>query len=526
MDQEVIAGVGNVYRAEVLFRHRHPPAAAGQDAAARPVPGDVGRPGGADGEGVRDRPHRHGARRAHPRGDGPAPARDDHGGEVYVYRRHGRPATSAARRSAPRCSPGATCSGARGASRSSAPAPAGLTATRRVGRSRSHALGRLAPLRSDPWSRAAPPTGREPARSPGGVATVEQDDPPAARGRPAWALMLVRLDAGDRRRLVCDCRARSRSVALLIPMVLANLRARPAPLPWFVVFVLGVVVVAVAGAPRPQLDAPPGRRHRGRVHDRADRAGLARSGGPGSAWQALAASRCWSTCASGSTSRARSPSCRQRLVRRGGDAVRRGHVVRRRLHGRQPRPRTAARLRSPWSTCPARASRPAPGRCCSPGAFGGLLGALPPAEFLPAANEYLLRQDWSEGFATAIHLSLDLGTGDFEIRAAGHPPAIQLHAGSGRWAVHDGRGPGPRADARGAEFTSVTGMLAARRRAAAVHRRPRGDPAARHLARHRQADRPGRAAAARTGSRTAPRRLIDRLEPLNDDCALLLLHRR
>ena len=69
------------------------------------------------------------------------------------------------------------------------------------------------------------------------------------------------------------------------------------------------------------------------------------------------------------------------------------------------------------------------------GAFGGLLSALPPAEFLPAANDYLLRQDWDEGFATAIHLSLDLATGDFEIRTAGHPPAVQLAAGSGRWAV-------------------------------------------------------------------------------------------
>src|SRR4051812_17081579 len=30
------------------------------------------------------------------------------------------------------------------------------------------------------------------------------------------------------------------------------------------------------------------------------------------------------------------------------------------------------------------------------GAFGGLLGALPQEQFLPAANEYLMRQDWSE----------------------------------------------------------------------------------------------------------------------------------
>ena len=74
MDQEVLAGVGNVYRAEVLFRHRLHPLRPGSDAAARPVPGDVGRPGRADGRGGRDRAHRHGAPRAHARGDGPTAA--------------------------------------------------------------------------------------------------------------------------------------------------------------------------------------------------------------------------------------------------------------------------------------------------------------------------------------------------------------------------------------------------------------------------------------------------------------------
>ena len=46
------------------------------------------------------------------------------------------------------------------------------------------------------------------------------------------------------------------------------------------------------------------------------------------------------------------------------------------------------------------------------GAFGGLLGAMEPQKFLPAANAYLLRQDWNEGFATAAHVALDLETGD------------------------------------------------------------------------------------------------------------------
>lgn len=75
------------------------------------------------------------------------------------------------------------------------------------------------------------------------------------------------------------------------------------------------------------------------------------------------------------------------------------------------------------------------------GAFGGLPGALSPEEFLPAANAYLLRQEWEEGFATAIHLCLDLDTGVFEVRTAGHPPAAHRHSGTGRWEVLRTDGP-------------------------------------------------------------------------------------
>lgn len=92
------------------------------------------------------------------------------------------------------------------------------------------------------------------------------------------------------------------------------------------------------------------------------------------------------------------------------------------------------------------------------GAFGGLLGALVPEDFLPAANDYLLRQDWEEGFATAVHLSLDLDTGDFTMRSAGHPPAAQRGAGSGRWTVHRADGPALGL-LGGAEFPSVRGVL-------------------------------------------------------------------
>ncbi|GAB2695120.1 PP2C family protein-serine/threonine phosphatase [Thalassiella azotivora] len=69
------------------------------------------------------------------------------------------------------------------------------------------------------------------------------------------------------------------------------------------------------------------------------------------------------------------------------------------------------------------------------GAFGGLLGAMDQTDFLPAANAYLLRQRWDEGFATAVHLCVDLSTGAYRLASAGHPPAAHFHAGSGRWEV-------------------------------------------------------------------------------------------
>ncbi|GGU41585.1 PP2C family protein-serine/threonine phosphatase [Streptomyces lavendofoliae] len=92
------------------------------------------------------------------------------------------------------------------------------------------------------------------------------------------------------------------------------------------------------------------------------------------------------------------------------------------------------------------------------GAFGGLLGSLPPHGFLPAANGYLLRQDWDEGFATSIHLVLDLDSGDYELLSAGHLPALQLHAGSGRWEEKSGEGP-LLGVYDGADFHPVKGSL-------------------------------------------------------------------
>ena len=158
------------------------------------------------------------------------------------------------------------------------------------------------------------------------------------------------------------------------------------------------------------------------------------------------------------------------------------------------------------------------------GACAGLLTALPPARFLPAANDYLLRQEWEEGFATAIHLSLDLTTGDFQVRTAGHPPAVQLVAGSGRWSVIETEGPvlGLIDDA---EFPCVEGVI---RSGDALllytdgmvetRRRDIGLGIDRLLG---QAER-----LLRGNFDGGATRLVDTLGSQNDDRALLVVHRR
>ena len=75
------------------------------------------------------------------------------------------------------------------------------------------------------------------------------------------------------------------------------------------------------------------------------------------------------------------------------------------------------------------------------GALGGLIGSVPADRFLLAANLYLLRQRWDEGFATAVHIAFNLETGEFSVGSAGHPPAVHYHAGSGEWEVLVAAGP-------------------------------------------------------------------------------------
>lgn len=94
MDQSVVAGVGNVYRAELLFRHGVPPLTHGKKldpllwqemwrdlVALMRAGARTGRIDTVAGEHL-------------PEVTGRAPREDRHGGEVYVYRRAGMPCLS------------------------------------------------------------------------------------------------------------------------------------------------------------------------------------------------------------------------------------------------------------------------------------------------------------------------------------------------------------------------------------------------------------------------------------------------
>lgn len=74
------------------------------------------------------------------------------------------------------------------------------------------------------------------------------------------------------------------------------------------------------------------------------------------------------------------------------------------------------------------------------GALGGLLGALPPRDLLQAANRFLLRQQTEDSFSTAVHVIVDLDTGDYTVTSAGHPPALRWESAGHTWVPDNSRG--------------------------------------------------------------------------------------
>ncbi|SDS33387.1 Stage II sporulation protein E (SpoIIE) [Nocardioides scoriae] len=74
------------------------------------------------------------------------------------------------------------------------------------------------------------------------------------------------------------------------------------------------------------------------------------------------------------------------------------------------------------------------------GALGGLIGSLPPQGLFEAANDFLLRQGNDESFSTAVHVTVDLETGDYLLTSAGHPPALVWWPQEAEWRVAAARG--------------------------------------------------------------------------------------
>jgi hypothetical protein len=309
--------------------------------------------------------------------------------------------------------------------------------------------------------------------------------------------------------------------ALVIPLVVGNLVLSPRRLPWTVVFVLGLVVVVVSGGSAP-LD---GRRIGGVVViftvgliilvSSFQRTSLGVAGMRGESMLVDLRDRI--------QKQATMPALPEGwyadavLRSAGGTSFAGDFMVGSRSASRHLLQVAVVDVSGKGANAGARS-------LLLSGAFGGLLGALEADAFLPAANDYLVRQDWSEGFATAIHVCLDLETGAFELRSAGHPPGVQLLAGSGRWAVHEPEGPvlGLLPEA---SFSVVRGTL------------QHGD--ALLMFTDGMVETPERDVAhgverllgecerlLRIGFEGGAQRLADRLESNDDDRALLLLHRR
>ena len=150
---------------------------------------------------------------------------------------------------------------------------------------------------------------------------------------------------------------------------------------------------------------------------------------------------------------------------------------------------------------------------------------LPEDQLMAAANAFLLRQPSDESIATAVQVVVDLTTGRYAIRSAGHPPVLHWQAAAGEWVVDNARG-----TALGVvddpEFARERGRARAGRRAALLHRRRRRAAGRRHRRRHRLAAGRGRRRrrpAATVGA--VPARIMEKVTRGDDDRAVLVLAR-
>ncbi len=157
------------------------------------------------------------------------------------------------------------------------------------------------------------------------------------------------------------------------------------------------------------------------------------------------------------------------------------------------------------------------------GALGGLIGALSPGELFCAANRFLLRQRWDDGFATAVHVIVDLKSGNFSIINAGHPPVLRWCSATREWLVDSARGTalGITADA---DFHTTSGTLG---RGDALMFYTDGVVESRNLdvmAGIRKLQSTAKATMAK-GVDEAAERILASVEERDDDCAVLILSR-
>jgi hypothetical protein len=159
------------------------------------------------------------------------------------------------------------------------------------------------------------------------------------------------------------------------------------------------------------------------------------------------------------------------------------------------------------------------------GAFGALIQALAPQDFLTRANDFVVDQDWEEGFATAIHISLNLRSGEFCLWSAGHPPAVHFKYGSGTWkAYEDIEGPALGL-IRSVEYKLVEGTL---HRGDALLLFTDGliEESKRDLSIGLDTLLGEGERLLHRGFDDTAQPLVDKLGAVDDDCALVVLHRR
>lgn len=157
------------------------------------------------------------------------------------------------------------------------------------------------------------------------------------------------------------------------------------------------------------------------------------------------------------------------------------------------------------------------------GALGGLIGTMPPAELFGAANDFLLRQNWDFSFATAVDLCVDLQTGEFLVTNAGHPPVLRWNRTWSTWDVDAARGVAL-GIVKQPQFRQSKGSIAPGEAVliytdGVVETRDRdvdaGIESLRELA----------TKAVRSGFDEAAKRILATVEDVDDDRAVVILHR-